>query len=427
MKDGLNIKPWKILTYIILVLIFLAFAVCFVWIYPESLLKSGNGYEIVNKIRATNATIVGGIGAFVLIIVQIYRTNILKKQVDNQQVQIELQSKQVEEERRSNINSLTLDQYVKAVNQLKDKNIAVRLGGIYSLEQIMNSKNKEDEKYHNIIIELLAAYVREKQMAVNEDNTKDKEENKTKDDKEEIIELRTDIKAIITVLARRVKRDDEIKIDLTKTNFAKYNLSSMDLSSIDLSSMNLEFANLYGAHLEFADLTGADLTGAYLINAHLEFVHLINAHLEGAHLHGANLHGAYLINAHLEGVLLHGAHLEGAHLHGANLEFANLEGANFHDANLEGANLYGADLEFAHLHDAHLHGANLEFADLRKINLVPINEKREETDEDRIAFIKQLEKAKTVEGIKLDERFMEIFKKDYPDLLKRIETGEGEE
>ena len=50
------------------------------------------------------------------------------------------------------------DRFTKAIAQLGDKEMAIRLGGIYALERIA----KDSEKDHGPIMEVLTAYVREK-------------------------------------------------------------------------------------------------------------------------------------------------------------------------------------------------------------------------------------------------------------------------
>ncbi len=387
-------------------------------------IKEVEKIDRINELRFKSWQVVGGFVGFILVVVQIYRTITFNKQVN--------------EQRRANINALTLDQYVRAVDQLKDENMAVRLGGIYSLEQIMNSENKEDYKFHDVIIELFCAYVREERPFDEEDYKINPSKYKVK--------VLTDIRAILTVLGRRVNKDDEkVEIDLKHTNWNDADLSNMKLEGFNLSGAHLEGANLNGANLEHAKLMEAHLEGADLYGANLEHAKLMEAHLEGADLNGANLEHAKLINTHLEGADLKIAHLEGAdlriaHLEGANLTVADLEGADLSGVHLEradltradlagailtgahlaGANLTGADLAGAILFKAHLSGADLEKVNFKDIKLVSRFQVRAETEEDRITFIRELENAIDVEGIELDNRIMDLIEKKFPDLLKRI-------
>ena len=425
--------------------LFLCFAYYLIWYLPDSMqIKS---LELENKIRATYATIVGGVGAFIIIIVQIIRANLLKKQIDQQQ-------EQNEEQRRANISSLTLDQYVKAVDQLKDKNMAVRLGGIYSLEKIMNSPDKEVKDYHDTIIELLCAYVREKRPFDQDGYNKELEffikensdpavENYYSEYEKFIkslnkykIPIYTDIRAILSVLGRRDNRKNEkVEIDLKDSNWINTGLYNININGFNFLGAHLENAYLQGAHLENAYFMGAHLENAYFMGAHLENANLYKAHLENANLNGAHLENADLSWAHLENADLTGIRLENANLRGTNLENADvkwalLKYANLSEAHLENAYLRGINLENANLTGAHLENAYLYYANFKNVKLIPWWENREETKEEVIAFIKELEKARLVEGIKLDEKFVEIImknEKDYPKLFKEFKDRIKEE
>ena len=139
------------------------------------------------------------------------------------------------------------ERFTKAIEQLGDDNMAIRLGGIYALERIA----KDSEKDHGPIMEVLTAYVRQNAHAG-----------------EKIRLPSTDIQAILTVLGRREttgnnRRNDPL--DLTSTQ-----LVETDLRGANLSRVRLDFANLVGADLREADLREADLTRADLKRARLE-------------------------------------------------------------------------------------------------------------------------------------------------------------
>jgi uncharacterized protein YjbI with pentapeptide repeats len=133
---------------------------------------------------------------------------------------------------------------------------------------------------------------------------------------------------------RRLKREGNIEINLTKCYLAGADLSRLDLSEIALTEANLSFTNLTNISLVGLDLSRTIFKGA----------NLTNANLAGADLSYANLAGADLRNANLSG---------------ANLTYANLEGANLSKANLSNANLFGA-----HLASAVLTNADLSYSDL---------------------------------------------------------------
>ncbi|MHA1342219.1 MAG: pentapeptide repeat-containing protein, partial [Promethearchaeota archaeon] len=289
--------------------------------------------------------------------------------------QVKQLKKQNEEQKRSNIRSLTLDQYVKAVDQLgRDDSMAVRLGGIYSLEKIMNSPDEEVKDYHDTIIELLCAYVREKRPFDTNKYKKDLElfEKEYSDlpneryysEYEKFIEslikykitVDTDIRAILTVFGRRENSENEkVVIDLTNTNWIEANLDLISLKGFNLSESHLENAELMGAHLEDTNF--------------------MEAHLENT-----------------------------------NLGYTNLKNTTLRYANLEHAYLKGA----------HLENADLYYANFKNIKLVPPMEDREETKEEIIEFIKELAKAGEIKGIELDDKIKKIIEEEFPDLFIRI-------
>ena len=162
------------------------------------------------------------------------------------------------------------ERFTRAIAQLGDKEMAIRLGGIYALERIA----KDSEKDHGPIMEVLTAYVRE---------------NATKEGRyaaEAAQKPTTDIQAVLAVIARRTRqRSGHDRIDLNNTH-----LAGGDIPTTDLLWANLLWANLSGANLILAILRSAFLDRAILSGADLR----------GADLHGADLHGADLHGAHLE-------------------------------------------------------------------------------------------------------------------------------
>jgi hypothetical protein len=182
---------------------------------------------------------------------------------------------------------LISNQVSKGFEQLASDKIAMRLGGIYALEGVMNTS----EQYHEPVLEGLCAVVRESTIGktVSEDKPA------------------TDVQAALTVIGRRIKGP----------------------GAVDLASVSIRKANLSGANLSDADLSRANLSGADLSYADLSRANLINTNLSGANLINTNLSGAYLV---------------GANLTDAGLGIANLIGANLSEANLSGAFLVSANL-----------------------------------------------------------------------------------
>jgi uncharacterized protein YjbI with pentapeptide repeats len=273
------------------------------------------------------------------------------------------------------------ERFTRAIDQLGNRELDVRLGGIYALERI--ARDSSDD--HPQVVEVLTAYVREHarwtqntaQPAVAKDReamTSDKaveairaieriarnidvailnapSRRPERDDKLNAGPLPTDLQAVMSVLGRRDHSRDRpgAHIDLIGTDLRRVVLQGEQahLEGALLSDAHLESAQLKRAHLERAQLVGAYLGGAQLERARLQRARLAGAHLEGAQLTGAHFEGAQLDGAHLESAQLTGAHLEGAqlteaNLAGAELVGAHLEGTNFLRARLDGARLEGA-------------------------------------------------------------------------------------
>ena len=206
---------------------------------------------------------------------------------------------------------LVSNQVSKGFEQLASDKMAMRLGGIYALEGVMNVSERP-EQYRGPVLEMLCAFVREYTIG------------KTVFEKPAI-----DIQAALTVIGRR--KGQELP-DLAKANIPGANLSGANLSGADLDSAHLNSAYLSGANLSGANLLGANLTGANLTGANLGLADLNGAYLSGANLSGANLSGANLSGVNLRGADLTGANLRSANLRGANLSVAYLIRADLTDA-----------------------------------------------------------------------------------------------
>jgi hypothetical protein len=203
------------------------------------------------------------------------------------------------------------ERFTRAVDQLGNAKLAVRLGGIYALERI--AKDSKDD--HPQVLEVLTAYVREharwRPNHPEPTHSQPGAPETQRDDQTEALELATDVQAVVSVLGRRTASQDR--------RGARLNLDGTYLPCLVLLGEE--------ARLENASLIEANLLGASLLVARLQ-----GARLSGANLQGANFFGANLRDAHLSG--------------------ANLQGANFFAANLQRAHLSGANLQGAH-YDAH--------------------------------------------------------------------------
>jgi Pentapeptide repeats (8 copies) len=147
------------------------------------------------------------------------------------------------------------ESFSKAIEQLGDEKIELRLGGIYTLERI----SKESETEYWTIMEIITAFVRERARWMIEDN----------DGKACVGGQRsgptTDVAAALTVIVRR----DNKNCGREKINSWRLNFAGSDLREAYFSRAHLEGADLGGAYLAGADLSRARLAGADLSGADL--------------------------------------------------------------------------------------------------------------------------------------------------------------
>ena len=210
------------------------------------------------------------------------------------------------------------ERFTRAIEQLgNDRQLEIRLGGIYALERI--AKDSADD--HWTIMEVLTTCVREnapwpEEKQESEQNQKSKEKIIKKPS--EPTKTPADIQAILTVIGRRQWIDKEKNfINLSKTNLREANLNNANLTKADLSGANLSNATLSGANLSMADLSGANLSMANLSGANFSKATLSGADLSKAYLSKANLSRADLSKANLSRADLSEADLSEAILAGA--------------------------------------------------------------------------------------------------------------
>jgi hypothetical protein len=208
-----------------------------------------------------------------------------------------------------------IEDFWQNLQQLGSKSFSVRVGAIYSLEQM-----RQDARYSRTAINnILATYVR---------SSVPRDWMPLSFRQHDLAQDRPDVGVAVEVLSRRTDR--EIELD--------YESGGVNLDETDLRRLALNPG---------AKLNGVRLFYALLMAAQLPEVDLSDAWLDWAQLQGANLRHARLWLTDLWGADLCRANLEGAQLQGAILQNANLSNANLTGANLSGATLYGANLSGA--------------------------------------------------------------------------------
>lgn len=212
------------------------------------------------------------------------------------------------------------ERFTRAVDQLGNPAIEIRLGGIYALGRIAN----ESKKDYWSIIEILTAYVRKNSSVTSQlsencleivpisMDVQANESTKNKVSNEKIVSL--DIQAILTVIGRREYSFESIenRIDLRETS----------LQNINLLKANLSNAILIGSDLSGANLALANFSRAFLSGANFSEAKAIQANFKKANLALANLSRVKFINADLSMVFFPGANLSGTDFYGANLKGA---------------------------------------------------------------------------------------------------------
>ncbi len=263
------------------------------------------------------------------------------------------------------------ERFSKAIEHLGsdgEEKIHIRLGGIYALEQIAKDS---PQNYHWTIVEILSAFIREKQsrdlLAQSDD------ELGSLPSPHPIFKVPVDVHTALTVLGNRnIKKDPEGKvIDLKRVILTRVDIQKSKFPKADFSGAYLQNANLDGANFSEAILRGANLLGSNIIDADLTKSCLAGAKLTGAFLHNSKFNGANLRYADLQGsdlrvVDLSGSNLIGANLSGANLSNANLSNTHLGDADFQSTNLNGTDLRGAILCGSITNTLNvlgLEFSD----------------------------------------------------------------
>lgn len=198
------------------------------------------------------------------------------------------------------------ERFTRAVEQLGQagpERLAVRLGGIFALEQIA----MDSEELHWAAMEVLVAFALGTPAGDGEPVARPWLDEPPRWERDRA-PIPTDLQAALTVVGRR----PEARRRWERRQGRVLQLRYADLRRVSWIGAHLAGARLTGARLDGANLRDADLRDARLRGAHLRDASLRGACLEGADLVGARLEGADLTGAQLDGARLAGAHLEGA-------------------------------------------------------------------------------------------------------------------
>jgi uncharacterized protein YjbI with pentapeptide repeats len=248
------------------------------------------------------------------------------------------------------------DRFSRAVENLSNGDLSVRLGGVYALAEIAR-----DTRCRQRALAVLAVYA-----GHNADKVVPK--GRAQDPQ-------PDIRAAL--IAGCASGGGPPFTDL------------LQLSGRALPGIRLAQCNLAGVDLRGANLAGADLNHADLNMADLGRINLTDANLRGARLSSSDrFHTGNLTGANLAGADLSEAHLAASDLNGADLSHTNLSHADLTYANLDGAKLTGevdvekdrglliypkTDLTGARLWNATFRKAKMAGVDLTEVDLAQVD------------------------------------------------------
>jgi Pentapeptide repeats (8 copies) len=188
------------------------------------------------------------------------------------------------------------ERFTRAVDQLGNKSVDVRTGGIYALARI--AKDSADDR--TAVAEILTAYVKVHSPWPPPSKKTPESTNPVTTSRTPLSPLRSrapDVQAAMTVLGHLPA--DLNAQDSPDLGFNRFGLGGVDLRFADLRGLNLRGAWLAESNLTRAELEGADLREASLWRTLLISALLVNADIRGADLREANLTQAWMQGARL--------------------------------------------------------------------------------------------------------------------------------
>ncbi|MGM3307846.1 pentapeptide repeat-containing protein [Anabaena sp. WFMT] len=291
------------------------FTVIFIFCFSDFAFLNPKGLEIEKRLQygisavTTTGTIFAGIAVFF----NAYQAS-RSANAANENAKAANKNAQAAEDKQ------ITERFSKAIELLGNKEIEVKLGGIYALEQIAKDS---PEKYHWTIMEVLTAFVRENAPLKKEEEG----------EKEKILKLRIDIQAALTVIGRRncENEQENQRLDLNWIDIRGANLDRANLKRVDFICSNLDGTSFQKARLQDVCFWGSSI----------QWVNLSEAILQKVNLAGANLYQANLYQTTLQ---------ESFPLAGTNLHFTNLSEANLQKVDLsETKNLELHQIESANI------------------------------------------------------------------------------
>ena len=240
------------------------------------------------------------------------------------------------------------DRYAKAVEQLADDKVTIRLGGVYVLAALAEDwRARDNYRQHQVCVDMLCSYLRSAEYKVVDSESDEASDQLDWDKlKKDQPVRKAALECLSEIKRREVEGPEGVWAkgvgELKKLAYGSLGISTaplrMDLQGIPLVGLELRHARLAYLHLESAKLMSADLTGADLTSAKLNHAAMNGATLAGTNLTRTDLSDASIINCSLKG-----AYIIGTKLANATITPPYVGG----DGSMDGAILIGVDFAAA--------------------------------------------------------------------------------
>jgi hypothetical protein len=179
------------------------------------------------------------------------------------------------------------DRFLRAVDQLGNNNIDVRVGGIFALARV--ARNSPEDA--NAVIATLSAFIRGHSPWPPESSSRFPDDIPT-DTIWSLAAREPDVQIALTTLGKVSHALDGEWIRLQNTDLRAARLSEYNLDYALLVDSRLRGSRAWRVSLVGADLRRCDFRDAELRHADLRYASLFGADLRGAELEGAKLDGA---------------------------------------------------------------------------------------------------------------------------------------
>lgn len=202
------------------------------------------------------------IGLLVAFVFGLWRAWLQGLQTNASQEQVKTAQHQAATAREGQLN----DQYQRGAEMLGSGILAVRLGGIYTLQRLAED---HADLYHIQIMQLFCAFAKNPTDPI----TANIWEELRGSGSTEWPRLRADLQAIISfiglrgIVARTMELSTEFTVDLSETRLNGADMSGLDMTGVRFFETELIDANMTETILAEAELTGSNLYKAVLEDA----------------------------------------------------------------------------------------------------------------------------------------------------------------